>query len=328
MAAPTGTFTTFSAAGNREDLTDGIYNISPTDTPFMNSIGRTKAKSVQHDWQTDSLASASTSNAQIQGDDVSGTTSSPTTRVINMCQISRKDAVVSGTQEIVDKAGRDSEMAYQMAKRAKELKRDMESILTGNQGYVSGSSTLAMKLRSLESWLSSNVARNDVTTTAKGASTGATTAGANSTVGTNAATDASTTRPIIEDYLKSVVKSAWDNGGEPSVIMCGSYIKQQISGFTGRSQSQQIIGAKTINAAADMYASDFGDLKVIPNRFQRARSCFVLDPEYAAVAYLRPFMKKDLAVTGDSIKKFILAEYTLEMKNEAAHGVIADLTTA
>src|SRR3546814_5816842 len=143
MALATGGFTTYTAVGDREDLTDIIYNISPTDTPFMTSIGRGKAKAVLHELQTDSLAAASTSNAQLEGDDVAGSTSAPTTRVHNYCQISRKDVVITGTQEVVDKAGRDSEMAYQPAKRGKELKRDMESTLLANQGEVAGDSTTA-----------------------------------------------------------------------------------------------------------------------------------------------------------------------------------------
>lgn len=328
MTAPTGAFKTYDAVGNREDLTNVIYDISPTDVPFMSSIGRNKATAVKHEWQTDTLADATTDNAQIEGDDVAGSTSSPTTREDNYCQISRKDIVVTGTQDVVSKAGRTTEVGYQMAKRAKELKRDMESILTGNQGYNAGNDTVARKLRSLESWLSTNVARNDVTTTAKGAVSAATTAGANATADTNGATDASSTRPILEDYLKEVVRECFDSGADPSCIMCGPYNKQQISGFSGRTSARQNIAANKIQASADLYASDFGDLKVIPNRFQRERSVFVCDPEYAAVSYLRPFMRKDLAVTGDSTKKFILAEYTLEMRNEAAHGVIADLNTS
>lgn len=312
MASPTGTFSTYDAIGNREDLSDFIYNISPTDCPFMSAVGSTTAKSTKHEWQTDSLASATTDNAQIEGDDVTGTASSPTTREHNYCQISRKDVVVSNTQNYVHKAGREHELEYQLLKRGRELKRDMESILTGNQGYVVGDSTTARKLRSLESWLSTNTSRG--------------TNGGSATAATNGASDG-TQRAITETLLKDVIQQCYQEGATPQILMVGPANKQNVSGFTGRGSAREIVKEDKIQAAAHLYASDFGDIRVVPNRFQRERSAFVLDPDYASIAYLRKFQRKDLATTGDATKKFIVAEYTLCMKNEAAHGVIADLTT-
>lgn len=312
MAAPTGTFNSYDAVGNREDLSDFIYNISPTDCPFMSAVGSTTAKSTKHEWQTDALADATADNAQIEGDDVTGTTASPTTREHNYCQISRKDVVVSNTQNYVHKAGREHEMEYQLLKRGRELKRDMEKILTGNQGYVVGDSTTARKLRSLESWLATNANRG--------------TSGADAASATAAATDG-TQRAITETLLKDVIQSCYAEGATPQILMVGPANKQNVSGFTGRSSAREIVKDDKIQAAAHLYASDFGDIRVVPNRFQRERSAFVLDPEYASVAYLRKFQRKDLATTGDAMKKFIVAEYTLCMKNEAAHGVIADLNT-
>tara|TARA_R110000868_G_scaffold26661_6_gene102421 strand:- start:27 stop:977 length:951 start_codon:yes stop_codon:yes gene_type:complete len=312
MASPTGTYTSYDAVGNREDLQDHIYNISPTDCPFISSIGTDTAKSTKHEWQTDVLADATTANAQIEGDDVTGSTSSPTTREHNYCQISRKDVVVSNTQNTVLKAGRGEELQYQLLKRGRELKRDMEAILTGNQGYTTGGTTTARKLRSLESWLSSNTSR---------ASNGGNAASA--TVG---ATDG-TQRAFTEAMLKSVIQSCYGNGAEPQILMVGPANKQNVSNFTGRASARQNISDDRIQAAAHLYASDFGEIRVVPNRFQRERSAFVLDPEYASVAYLRRMQRKDLATTGDAMKKFIVAEYTLCMRNEGAHGVVADLTT-
>lgn len=321
MTPPTGTFETFSAVGNREDLQDKIYDISPTDAPFMANGGTTTAKSTKHEWQTDALANATTDNAQIEGDDVGGSTSSPTTRLENYCQISRKDVVISNTQEVVDKAGRSSEINYQLLKRGRELRRDMETILVQNQGYAVGSSTVPRKLRSLESWLSTNVNRNTDTTSA-------TTPGANAAGGTVGATDASALRAFSETILKNVIQKCFNSGGEPTILMVGPVNKQRVSGFAGRTAAvNQIMVADKIQAAAHLYASDFGNFKVIPNRFQRERSAFVLDPEFYAVSYLRRIQRKDLATTGDAMKKFLVVEYTLEMRNEKAHGVAADLTT-
>ena len=130
MAAITNTFITSDAVGNREDLQNAIYSIAPFDTPFMSAIGRENVEAVTHEWQTDTLAAAA-SNAHNEGFDVSSFTAvTPTTRESNICQISMKDVIVSETQNVVNKAGRTSEVAYQVAKNSKELKRDMEFIVT------------------------------------------------------------------------------------------------------------------------------------------------------------------------------------------------------
>lgn len=312
MVMVTGAQSTYTAIGNREDLANVIYNISPSDTPFMSAVARDNATAVLHEWQKDTLAAASTANAQLEGDSVTRSTSAPTTRVQNYCQISSKDATISHTQEAANTAGRKSDMAYQMSKKSKELKRDMESILTGNQGYNAGSTTTARSLRSLESWLVTNTSRG--------------TTGANAVAATAAATDG-TQRAFTEALLKSVVQQVYSSGGEATMLMVGPINKQNVSAFTGRTTSQQVVSEKKILGAASLYASDFGDLKVVPNRFQRERTAFVLDPEYAAVAFYRPFSQYQLGKLGAADTRVIEAEYTLQMRNEAAHGVIADLNT-
>lgn len=317
MTLTTNGFTTFAAVGNREDLADVIHDISPTDTPFISMAKKGKATAVLHEWQTDALASASSTNAQLEGDDITPAASVATTRVQNYCQISRKSLAVSGTQEVVDKAGRSSEVAYLMAKVAKELKRDIESVVTQNQGYNAGATTTARKTRSLESFLTTNVSRGSSTDTAGASATGA----------DQAATDNTDKRAFTEALLKTVIQSVWSSGGDPSVLMVGPVNKQYVSAFTGRSSARQNIAEDKIQGAASLYASDFGELKVVPNRFQRERSAFVLDPEYIKMAWLRPYKTENLAKTGDSMRKFIVAEYAFEMCNEAAHGVIADLIT-
>lgn len=314
MALATGGFTTYSAIGNREDLTDVIYNISPDDTPLMSIAGRGKAKAVLHEWQTDALDSPVTTNAQLEGDDVTGSSITATTRVQNYCQIFRKDFVVTGTQEAVDKAGRSSEVAYQTALKGRALKTDMESSFSQNAGYVSGGATTARKARALESWLTTNDDRG--------------VSGVDATGADQSPTDSTTLRTLTETILKNVIQLVYTSGGSPSVVMVGPYNKTVISGFTGRTSSREMVDKERIQGAAHLYASDFGDLRIMPSRFQRERTAFVLDPEHVRVSYLRPFFKKDLAITGDSIKKALYAEATLEMCNEAAHGVAADLNTA
>lgn len=312
MAIITNTFLTFSAIGNREDLSDAIYNISPVDTPFMGSIGKAKATAVLHEWQTDALAAAA-ANAQLEGDDhTSFAAVTPTVRLGNRCQISSKDVIVSGTQDAVDKAGRKREMVYQMLLRSRELKRDIEFVLTNNQAPVTGNSTTARQLRPLCSWYATNDNRG-----ASGAD------GSSST----AATDG-TQRALTEDLLKTVLQNCWTQGGNPDRLMTGAFNKTVISGFTGNHSRIQDTSNKKLVTAIDVYVHDFGSVKVVANRFSRARDLHVLDTEYWAVAWLRPIHTVDLAKTGDATKGLIQAEYTLESRNEAASGIVADLTTS
>ena len=313
MAQPTNTFDTYDSIGEREDLSDVIYNISPTDTPFLSSAAKVKASAVLHEWQTDSLAAASTSNAVIEGDEATLDSTSATTRLSNSCQIMDKTVVITGTQEAVDKAGRASELAYQIAKKAKELKRDMEAQITTNNAEVTGSATAAREMGSLGAW----VATNDVMGTS----------GTSGSVGNTARTDG-TQRAFTEDLLKSVIKSVWNEGGDPTMIMVGPFNKQKLSGFTGNSTRFDAGADATLYTSVDVYASDFGQLQVVPNRFSRDRDAYVLDMDYWGVAFLRDFSMHELSKTGDSEKRQLLVEATLESRNEAASGLVADLTTS
>lgn len=311
------TYQTYTAIGQREDLSDVIYNISPTDTPIMSSIGKAKATAVYHEWQTDSLAAATVANAAVEGDDATDATMSPTVRVGNYTQIVQKTIKISGTLESVDKAGRRSEKAYQLAKASAEIKRDMETIITANQGRDAGSSSSARKLGALLSWIKTN--------TSKG------TSGTDpTTIGVSTRSDGAT-RSFTETILKDVIQKVYTAGGTPKVLMVGAYQKQQVSAFAGIAAQRYMAPGNeptTIIGAADVYMSDFGTVSVVPNRFMRTRDALVLDPDYAALAYLRPFATNELAKTGDSEKTQILAEFTLEVRNEAAHGIAADLAVA
>ena len=314
MAQPTNTFDTYDSVGEREDLSDVIYSISPTDTPFLSSAAKTKATAVLHEWQTDALAAAVTNNAVIEGDEATLDASVATTRLSNSSQIMDKTVVITGTQESVDKAGRASEIAYQIAKKAKELKRDMESTLTSNNAEVTGGSGTARQLGALGSWVITN---DDL------ASDGASGAGAGNAAHTNG-----TQRAFTESQLKSVIKSVWNAGGDPSMIMVGPFNKQKLSGFTGNSTRFDAGADATLYTSVDVYASDFGQLQVVPNRFSRDRDAYVLDMDYWGVAFLRDFSMHELAKTGDSEKRQLLVEATLESRNEAASGSVMDLTTS
>lgn len=322
MSAITNTYTRFDAKGVREDLSNVIYQISPEETPFMSNVGRENVKNTYFEWQTDALAAAVTTNAQIEGDDITSfTAATATTRVGNYTQISRKDVIISGTLESVDKAGRRSELSYQMAKKSAELKRDMETTMLANQAAAAGSTSSARKTGALLAFITSN------TSIGTGGGDPSYT-----TVPDAARTDATTTnlRSFSETLLKDVIQQVWTEGGTPSMVMAGPVNKQNLSKMAGiAAQRFNAAGAKpsTIIGAADIYVSDFGNVTIVPNRLQRERDVFVLDPQYAAVAYLRPFQTVELAKTGDAEKRMLLVEWGLKVQNEKAQGLVADLNS-
>jgi hypothetical protein len=320
MVAPVNTFTTAQAVGNREDLSDEIYRIDPVDTPFLSGSERVKATAVNHEWQTQALAPANASNAQTEGDTPTPQAVTPTVRLGNITQISYKVASVSGTQEAVEHAGRDNELAYQEMLKGLELKRDMEAVLTASQqSKTLGTGTPPIRnLASLGSWIFSNTSLN------------AANGGANPTAadGTSKRTDAASQIAFTEPRLKGVLNGAWTNGGKPDLIMTGAFNKQQFSTFTGRATTTQDAKSKRIVASVDWYESDFGKLKVTPNRFQRAQDVWVLQMDLWAVAFLngRNMVSIPLAQVGDSRQREVLSEYTIEARNEKGSGGVFDNT--
>ena len=323
--APSGTFTGYAAIGEREDLQDIIYDISPMDTPFMSNAGRGRASAVFHEWQTDELAAASASNAQLEGDDYNADTATPTVRLGNYTQISAKAPRVTGTLRAVNTAGRRDELSYQIAKRGRELKRDIESALLGAQAADAGSAGTARSLAGMACWLWDNQVQKDGGTAA---TTPAVTSGAPTTAPTSGSA-----ATFVEADLKSIVKQCWDNGGNPTVIMAGSFNKQVASSFEGigtqfRDVQPSEVMPGSIVGAADIYISDFGQHQIVANRFMPTDNVYALDMEYFEVAYLRPIQQEDLAKTGDSDRKLLIAEYTLCAKEPKSSGKIYNVTTS
>jgi hypothetical protein len=313
------TYQTYTAIGQREDLMDVIYNIAPTETPFMSSIGKTSATARLHEWQTDTLAAAVTTNAAIEGASATSASITPSVRVGNRTQISQKTIAISGTLETVNKAGRRSEKAYQLAKASSELQRDMEATLLSNNVAADGDgSTTARTLGGLQTWLSSNYSGGS------GGSAG--------TLGTTARVTG-TDRAFTATLLNTVMQSAFTNGGSPTMLFVTPAQKVVASTFTGIATRYRDVPsnqqAQIINAA-DVYVSDFGIIQIVPDRFipnaDNDDCAFLVDTEMAAVSYLRPFQTNELAITGDATNTQLLVEYTLQVNNQAAHGIIADLT--
>ena len=322
MTAVSGTFQQYQSIGNLEDIEDQIYNISPTETPFMSMAARAKATARFHEWQTDALASAA-ANAQIEGDELNVNTVVPTARVGNYCQILTKGIIISGTQEVVQKAGRKSELAYQIAKRGKELKRDLEFALCQNQASTAGATASASTMAGSESWMSGN--KTDL-----GSGGSPTTPGYSG--GTVAApTDNSTAGTFVKSALDAIIQEVWTAGGEPKVILTGPFNKTQAAAFTGiATLYKEVPGMKqgVIVGGADVYVSNFGEHTIVPSRFNRDDTVQVLDFDYWAAAYLRPFQVKEIARTGDAEKRLMLTEVTLVARNQNASGKITSLTTS
>ena len=320
MTIVTNTFTSYSAKGIREDLSNVITNIAPEETPFQSNIGRETISNTLFEWQTDTLADAA-ANAQLEGDDVASFDAvTATVRLTNYAQISRKTIILSNTEEVVNKAGRRSELAYQIAKRGSELKRDQEFIFLNGGVAVAGNTTTARVTASLGAFVKTNTDKQT-----NGVDPSYT------TLPNSARTDGNV-RTFTETILKNVIQKVWTAGGTPKILMCGPVNKQRVSGFSGIASSRYNINGgdrpATLIGAVDIYVSDFGQVSVIANRFQRERDAWVIDPDYAKMTVLRPYQQVELAKTGDAEKRMLLIEYGLKVLAENAHGLAADLITS
>lgn len=316
MAKVTNAFTTYDAKANREDLSDIIYNIDPFDTPMMTAAGRRNVSNVIFDWQTEELP-AEDLTADVEGFELSRAAGEPTVRQSAICQIKHRDATVSGTQEAGDPAGKRSEMAHQMALVGKALKRDCESTLFGTtQIQENGDATTARTTRALINWIHTNTVFDS-------------TSGVDPVPSTNTAVvDSSAQVAFTEAMLNDAIQAAYEAGAEPSLLFVGPYNKRVASTFTGRANSRHMIAAKKVVNSVTLYASDFGDFKILPTRWIRPRDVFGMDPRYYRVSYYRNFQRTKLAKIGDAETNMIVTEFGLQVDNEKAHFAIRDLTTA
>ena len=310
MPQITNTFATFSAVGNREDLADAIYNIAPEETPFVSAIGKGKASGTFHEWQTDSLAAA-VNNKVEQGNQAAVAAVTPTKRVGNRTQISEKTFGVTGTQEVVDKAGRKSEVAYQKAKKMVELKRDIEFAAINNGTAIAPAAGVAPQSRGLSGWLMTNN------------SLGAT--GVAPNADTNVAPTDGTLRSFTEAMLKDVAQKCWEQGGDPTLLFVPGALRATVSAFTGAATKFDKAEDKTLYATVEVYVGDFGRYSIVNSRHQRARDVFLVDPNQFELLTLRSMKATPLAKTGDSESYMINTEWTLKSKQDAASGAIRDL---
>lgn len=316
MAVPSNTIQNVARVGVREDLSDKISELFPDDTPFMNAIGTSSINNTYTEWQTDTLAAANHDNKTVQGDDLANEVRANTTRVGTHTQIFKKVIGSSTTVEWTNKAGRRSELARETMKAGREIRTDMEKRYLGNYASVAATASVAGETAGALAWLTSNVSR------------GASGANGGFSAGIVAAATNGTQRAYTETLLKGVLEDVWTQGGNPKMVITNGTQKQVAAAFTGLADARRESGNKklTIVAGADIYVSDFGEVQFVPDRFASARDALVVDPEYWDVGIGDALKVKPLAVTGLAERRALYAECALRCLNQAASGVVADLS--
>jgi hypothetical protein len=329
MPKVTNAFTTYNAVGNREDLSNVIYNIDPFDTPVMSAIKRRTVKNRLFDWQTEFLPTVAptvvpgtgvpdvATNAQLEGFALAPSTAQPTIRQNNVTQISKRDATISGSQEESDAAGKGSEMSHQMAMASKVLKSDMEAAMCSRQPRVDGndSGPVARVTEGISHWLAR--ATDKASAVAGAIAPGTSVAGLPTTA--TGVFVAPATVAITEAILGDAMQKAYTNGATPTLWVVGPGPKRTISSFVGRSTTQVLVGKTEVVSTVDVIATDFGRIKVIPSRWVPADVGLLIDPDYLAVAFFRSFRQYLMARTGDAETRMIIVEWGVEVRNALAH---------
>lgn len=327
MAQSANTYDSYDSNRNREEFANAIHMITPEETPLMSLLGREKVESRHPEWSTDTLATPVSSNQQLEGDEYNYSQITPTTRIGNYTEIARKSYIISRTQEKSLKAGPKSELGRERRKKGVELKKDMEASLLANKASVAGAAATARVAGGFAAWLTSNDSRGS------GGSDG----GFNSTTSVVDAATNGTQRAFSKAILDAVILSSYNNGGSPTTLMVSPYVKTVFSTLMQSANTPTIYNTvkgseqATIYAAADTYRSDFGVIDVVPNRVMAAvgatlaRNALLIDPDMAAVGIFDDIMEDRPAKTGDAEKRVLLCEFSLIMKNQAAHGIAADL---
>jgi hypothetical protein len=288
----------------------------------VSNIGTTNATNILHEWQTETLAAPSATNAQLEGDDYTLGAANLTVRLGNYMQILAKTGGVSRTQEVVNKAGRDSELARQKVLKTIEMKRDFEMRGIGNFAANAESGATPRKTAGILGFLTSN--------NSMGASGTAPTLSGTTSGFPNAAAGNGTQRTFTEALLKSVLATTFSNvgaGNMPTQIYMGPIHKQQFSAFTGIADIRKDAGTgqATIVGAADVYVGDFGQLTAIPHAYGLTRDAVLVNPKMAKVATLDGLKSKALASSGDNEKFLLTMEKGIVIANEKAHAAIRDL---
>jgi len=316
MAQPDNTFDSYDAVGIREDLENVIYDVSPEETPFYTTCKKVTASNTYHEWQTDALR-ASGANAHIEGDATTAEARVATTRLGNYTQIFKNAVVIPDTDKGLDKAGRASEMAYQVLKIAKEQKLDIEKALFANNARVAGDATTARELAGTETWFTSTI-QNKGSGGAHAAGTGA-----------DARTDGTQTA-FDQDKFDAIMQNCWEKGGKPDSVYLSAYLMNLALAFTGNNNQRSSVqaGDKKVIKSLDVYVTPWGTIEFIPSRENRGRTVHVMQDDMWAVAVLRGTKNVELAKTGDNSTRQVVTELTLVAKNEKSSGLGVDFSTS
>ena len=293
------TYTSYDTVGAKESVADVISNLSPSQTPFQSMIRDQKIKNRVHEWQEDSLA-AVRDNAEVEGADATDATLTPTVMRQNNTQILQKTAKVSDTAEEIDNYGRDKEMAYQLRKVSKELKRDLENTLVGTgQTFNLGSNTVARRMAGVQALIDP--------------------------AGKIAAT-ASGTAALTEALHMQGNQRLYDNGSDASIFMVKPADAVRIAAFasaTGR--SRDLGDGKKIVNVVNVLETPFGTQRVVMNRWLKADNALLTDPDNWRRLVLRNWFRRTLAKTGDATRVQIIGEFSLKHNNFLASVLLTNL---
>jgi hypothetical protein len=281
---------------NREDLQDFITNIAPTETPFLSGIGQVDAKAVVHEWLHHTLRAASnttvatTGSVVVEGNEAALTTPTVLTRVVNQTQINSISVGISGTQDKVNKAGMGRELAYRVLLHTKEIKRDMEYAALQNTAGLTGATNVARTITGIAGFVTTN------TTT--------------------------TSATVTQAFLNSELQDVWTAGGNPDTLICGGAMKRKISALTSGVTKNLDANDRRLTTAVDVYESDFSIQRVIPDRFDTTTSVKIIESDLWKMAVLRPMQITPLGKSGDSDKRLLVCEWTLESRQEAGNAIL------
>jgi hypothetical protein len=309
------TYTSATAIGEREDLSDVIYRIDPDETPLVSNAQKETTKGIFHEWQVQELAAAVDTNSASEGADYSYVNPSATTRLGNYHQIAVQAASVSNTLDVVDKAGRDKETAYVKVLKGIEQRRDIEKSLFKNEAR---SASEPRKTAKLITWITNVDAPADMA-----AATGD---------GSDTADLTGTAASLTLAKIDAAMLAAYNDGGAPNMLLMSPTNKQNFSGLSSGSVSTNQITYTAPREAAiigsvSLYLSDFGELAVTVDRQCPNSEMYLIDTDYVCIGSLpgRMFSVSDVAPTGDATKFAIVSEYTLIVKAPKAHGAVIGL---
>ena len=315
MAQPTHTFDTYDTKGIREDLSNVIYDVSPEETPLLSAIAKVKATNTFHEWQTNALRAAA-ANHHVEGGDTGAAAVTATDRIGNYTQIFKNSVITSGTNDVVEAAGRsNSEMSYNIIRVATEQKLDMEKALFENIARVAGNATTPRKLAGLGAWLKSNV----VNIGANGANPSGAVAGA------TARTDG-TKSVFNQAKFDSCMQQVWASGGKPDTVYLSAFQMNKALGFVGNNNQRQNGATGSVDNNIAVYLTPWGSVSFQPVRESRSRDVWIIENDKLALATLRPMKNEALAKTGDNEHRQVVCEATLVVRSQAALGLVADCT--